>query len=393
MAASSLEQKLSRLEAKLKQENREARRRIDLNLDIGPARARPIIVITLSPAPAPSQRAALQLPLVSEGGRGGTPESPQPAPPPRPRQMLGLPPPPFLVPRSLESIEIDQKLQEIMKQTGYLTVGGQRYQAEINDLENLGEIGSGTCGQVWKMRFRKTGHVIAVKTDVFIAMELMGTCAEKLKKRIQGPIPERILGKMTVAIVKALLYLKEKHGVIHRDVKPSNILLDERGQVKLCDFGISGRLVDSKAKTRSAGCAAYMAPERIDPPDPTKPDYDIRADVWSLGISLVELATGQFPYQNCKTDFEVLTKVLQEDPPLLPPAMGFSGDFQAFVRDCLTKDHRKRPKYNKLLEHTFIKRYETLEVDVATWFKDVMARTESPRPGGGLGHHLPFFTR
>ncbi|XP_021237464.1 uncharacterized protein LOC110390466, partial [Numida meleagris] len=63
----------------------------------------------------------------------------------------------------------------------------------------------------------------------------------------------------------------------------------------------------------------------------------------------VELATGQFPYQNCKTDFEVLTKVLQEDPPLLPPAMGFSGDFQAFVRDCLTKDHRKRPKYNKLL--------------------------------------------
>ena len=308
MAASSLEQKLSRLEAKLKQENREARRRIDLNLDISPARARP----------------TLQLPLVSDGGgRAAAPEGPQHAPPARPRHMLGLPQPPFLVPRSMESIEIDQKLQEIMKQTGYLTVGGQRYQAEINDLENLGEIGSGTCGQVWKMRFRKTGHVIAVKqmrrsgnreenkrilmdldvvlkshdcpyivqcfgtfitnTDVFIAMELMGTCAEKLKKRIQGPIPERILGKMTVAIVKALFYLKEKHGVIHRDVKPSNILLDERGQVKLCDFGISGRLVDSKAKTRSAGCAAYMAPERIDPPDATKPDDDIRGDGESRG--------------------------------------------------------------------------------------------------------------
>uniref|UniRef100_F6XB60 Dual specificity mitogen-activated protein kinase kinase 7 n=1 Tax=Equus caballus TaxID=9796 RepID=F6XB60_HORSE len=380
------------------------------------------------------QVGALQLPLANDGGsRSPSSESsPQhPTPPARPRHMLGLPPTLF-TPRSMESIEIDQKLQEIMKQTGYLTIGGQRYQAEINDLENLGEMGSGTCGQVWKMRFRKTGHVIAVKqmrrsgnkeenkrilmdldvvlkshdcpyivqcfgtfitnTDVFIAMELMGTCAEKLKKRMQGPIPERILGKMTVAIVKALYYLKEKHGVIHRDVKPSNILLDERGQIKLCDFGISGRLVDSKAKTRSAGCAAYMAPERIDPPDPTKPDYDIRADVWSLGISLVELATGQFPYKNCKTDFEVLTKVLQEEPPLLPGHMGFSGDFQSFVKDCLTKDHRKRPKYNKLLEHSFIRRYETLEVDVASWFKDVMAKTESPRTSGVLSqHHLPFF--
>lgn len=59
--------------------------------------------------------------------------------------------------------------------------------------------------------------------------------------------------------VKALSYLKDTHGVIHRDIKPSNLLIDERGNIKLCDFGISGRLVDSKAKTRSAGCAAYMA--------------------------------------------------------------------------------------------------------------------------------------
>uniref|UniRef100_A0A6Q2YSM8 Dual specificity mitogen-activated protein kinase kinase 7 n=1 Tax=Esox lucius TaxID=8010 RepID=A0A6Q2YSM8_ESOLU len=443
---SSLEQRLSRIEEKLKQENKEARRRIDLNIDMSPQRSRP--------------RPTLQLPLANDGG-GSRSSSSESSPqhhsyPSRPRHMLNLPTPQYGLVKSLENAEIDQKLQEIMKQTGYLKIDGQRYPAEVSDLISEGEIGSGTCGQVFKVRFKKTGHVIAVKqmrrtgnkdenkrilmdldvvlkshdcpyiiqcygaivtnTDVFIAMELMGTCAEKLKKRIQGPIPERILGKMTVAvpfletmctlslqryflmalasfsriihpIVKALLYLKEKHGVIHRDVKPSNILLDNKGQIKLCDFGISGRLVDSKAKTRSAGCAAYMAPERIDPPDPSKPDYDIRADVWSLGISLVELATGQFPYKNCKTDFEVLTKVLQEDPPLLPLSMGFSLDFQSFVKDCLTKDHRKRPKYHKLLEHSFIRRYEVLEVDVAGWFQAVMERTESPRSSQCYSQH------
>ena len=75
--------------------------------------------------------------------------------------------------------------------------------------------------------------------------------------------------------------------MMNLDVKPSNILIDEQGNIKLCDFGISGVLIESTAKTRSAGCAAYMSPERIDPLDPQKPDYDIRADIWSLGISLV----------------------------------------------------------------------------------------------------------
>uniref|UniRef100_A0A8C7F047 Dual specificity mitogen-activated protein kinase kinase 7 n=1 Tax=Oncorhynchus kisutch TaxID=8019 RepID=A0A8C7F047_ONCKI len=443
---SSLEQRLSRIEEKLKQENKEARRRIDLNIDMSPQRSRP--------RPSEYPWGTLQLPLANDGG-GSRSSSSESSPqhhsyPSRPRHMLNLPTPQYGLVKSLENAEIDQKLQEIMKQTGYLKIDGQRYPAEVSDLISEGEIGSGTCGQVFKVRFKKTGHVIAVKqmrrtgnkdenkrilmdldvvlkshdcpyiiqcygaivtnTDVFIAMELMGTCAEKLKKRIQGPIPERILGKMTVAvslsissiiscscypfclqIVSALLYLKEKHGVIHRDVKPSNILLDNKGQIKLCDFGISGRLVDSKAKTRSAGCAAYMAPERIDPPDPSKPDYDIRADVWSLGISLVELATGQFPYKNCKTDFEVLTKVLQEDPPSLPLSMDFSLDFQSFVKDCafclLTKDHRKRPKYHKLLEHSFIRRYEVLVVDVAGWFQAVMERTESPRSSQCYSQH------
>lgn len=75
----------------------------------------------------------------------------------------------------------------------------------------------------------------------------------------------------------------------------------------------------------------HPQPERIDPPDPRHPDYDIRADVWSLGITLVELATGVFPYSNCQTDFEVLTKVLTTDPPRLPLDQSFSDEFRDFV--------------------------------------------------------------
>lgn len=213
---------------------------------------------------------------------------------------------------------------------------------------------------------------LLTESHVWICMELMSTCFDKLLKKINGPIPEKIIGKLTVAVVKALNYLKENQGVMHRDVKPSNILVDRRGTVKLCDFGISGRLVDSKAKTRSAGCAAYMAPERIDPPDPTRPDYDIRADVWSLGVSLVELATGKFPYANCTTDFEVLTKVLQQASPTLPQNLNFSIHFQQFVKLCCMKDYTQRPKYRTLLGHEFIKLYERSSIDIAAWLNSVL---------------------
>ncbi|KAJ1520564.1 hypothetical protein ONE63_003676 [Megalurothrips usitatus] len=334
----------------------------------------------------------------------GTPRS-------RPNLLPGLQQPP-----QRSNQEDDTRWQEIIKRSGLLKISGQVYRTQVNDLEHLGELGNGTCGHVVKMLHKPSSVVIAVKqmrrsgnndenkritmdievvlksddcpyivqcvgcfileADVWICMELMDTCFDKLLKRLRKPIPEHILGKVTVATVKALDYLKETHGVIHRDVKPSNILLDKRGNVKLCDFGISGRLVDSKAQTRSAGCAAYMAPERIDPPDPTHPDYDIRADVWSLGITLVELATGVFPYSNCLTDFEVLTKVLTSEPPRLPMDQNFSDEFRDFVNCCLTKDYKNRPKYRKLLQHPFITKYETTYVNVAEWYESELNPTQ-----------------
>jgi serine/threonine protein kinase len=106
-------------------------------------------------------------------------------------------------------------------------------------------------------------------------MELMSTCLGKLLRHTQSaPVPEPIIGRMTVSIVRALDYLKTVHKIMHRgehdytctcrtlalctDVKPSNILLDSSGRVKMCDFGISGTLINSIVQSRT-GCVAYMA--------------------------------------------------------------------------------------------------------------------------------------
>ncbi|CAG9768898.1 unnamed protein product [Ceutorhynchus assimilis] len=321
------------------------------------------------------------------------------------------------VPKRNDNADTERKLREIMKISGDLKIDDVLYKTDIKDMEHIEELGNGTCGHVVKMRHKPSGKIIAVKqmrrsgnsdetkriimdievvlksdckyivnclgcfiteSEVWICMELMDTCFDKLLKRLKQPLPENVIGKVGVATVEALAYLKDMHNVIHRDVKPSNILLDTKGNVKLCDFGISGRLVDSMANSRSAGCAAYMAPERIEP-DPQNPDYDVRADVWSLGITLVELATGVFPYQDCKTDFEVLTKVIGTDPPSLPLDKNFSPEFRDFVVCCLTKDKKQRPKYTKLKNHAFIKRYQVADVNVGDWYVKALHRVNDIR--------------
>ncbi|RLV90127.1 hypothetical protein DV515_00014549 [Chloebia gouldiae] len=208
--------------------------------------------------------------------------------------------------------------------------------------------------------------------DCWICMELMSTSFDKFYKYVYSVlddvIPEEILGKITLATVKALNHLKENLKIIHRDIKPSNILLDRNGNIKLCDFGISGQLVDSIAKTRDAGCRPYMAPERIDP-SASRQGYDVRSDVWSLGITLYELATGRFPYPKWNSVFDQLTQVVKGDPPQLSNSeeREFSPSFINFVNLCLTKDESKRPKYKELLKHPFILMYEERTVDVACY--------------------------
>ena len=135
---------------------------------------------------------------------------------------------------------------------------------------------------------------------VYICMEYMdGGSVDKL---YGDGVPEGVLREITLATVKGLKSLKEDHNIIHRDVKPTNILVNTRGQVKICDFGVSGNLVASIAKT-NIGCQSYMAPERISGggvaqagANPGGGTYSVQSDIWSLGLTIIECALGQYPY-------------------------------------------------------------------------------------------------
>lgn len=135
---------------------------------------------------------------------------------------------------------------------------------------------------------------------VYICMEFMdGGSVDKL---YGGGIPEPILRKITLATTLGLKSLKDDHNIIHRDVKPTNILVNTKGQVKICDFGVSGNLVASIAKT-NIGCQSYMAPERISGggvaqagANPGGGTYSVQSDIWSLGLTIIECGMGQYPY-------------------------------------------------------------------------------------------------
>lgn len=208
--------------------------------------------------------------------------------------------------------------------------------------------------------------------DIWICMEVMDASLEKFYKDLftaKLTFPEEVLAHIAFAVVSGLKFLKDQLKVMHRDVKPSNILLSRRGEVKLCDFGVSGQLVQSMAKT-NVGCSAYMPPERVNPLVVSE-GYDIRSDVWSFGVTMIEVATGKHPYAKWKNAFQQMQQVVVGAAPSLPEGP-FSDVFREFIDWCCQKDLEHRPKYERLLEHEFLRRDREHPTDISTFVKTVL---------------------
>mmetsp|Transcript_58303 Transcript_58303/g.121803 ORF Transcript_58303/g.121803 Transcript_58303/m.121803 type:complete len:298 (-) Transcript_58303:75-968(-) len=208
------------------------------------------------------------------------------------------------------------------------------------------------------------------KSCIMIALEFMDMASFKDLRNRWGPIPESILGYACGRVLEGLLYLHRERRLIHRDIKPSNLLLSSNGQVKISDFGMSTQLVNTLDPARTwVGSTTYMSPERI-----SGLQYIWNSDIWSLGIALVELATGAFPYAPAMPGgrlelTELLDKIVDEEPPALDPAQ-FSGDFCGFIGLALKKRMEERPQADVLLTHPFVTRYAAPAI-VAAWIQSL----------------------
>ncbi|KAJ6468926.1 ste7-like protein [Mycena sanguinolenta] len=326
----------------------------------------------------------------------------------------------------------------------------QYFDLKNDDFNILQELGQGNGGSVMKVQHVPTGTVMAKKIvlidakpaerkKILLELQIMHDCDspyivssygaylaepnicicmefmdkgsfDGIYKRI-GAIDIKVVGKVAVAVLEGLRYLYDEHRIIHRDIKPSNVLCNSNGEIKLCDFGVSGELVNSIANT-FVGTSIYMSPERIQ-----GATYSVKSDIWSLGITLIELSVGQFPFSGSFSDsedsdhehdrenephsnrdslqvplsaatrrrnrrrskgvslhgggmmmsiIELMHQIVNEPSPRLPSGK-FGADAEAFVNGCLEKDIKTRRTPAQLFDYAWIQHSRTNAVDMKAW--------------------------
>lgn len=302
-----------------------------------------------------------------------------------------------------------------------------------DDLQTMGELGSGNGGFVTKVKHTPSNQVLARKVirlevnaaernrimqelevlkdckspyivgyfgachrngEINLFMEYMdGRSLDSILSKTNR-IREDILGKITISVIKGLTYLRDRLNIMHRDIKPSNILVNSEGEIKICDFGVSGHLIDSIAQS-FVGTRQYMSPERL-----TGHPYTVQSDIWSLGLTLVELALGIYPipqhdpmrmYEGEPSPeaskmpvFALMECIVNEPPPTIPGYPIFSVEFKDFVDRCLKKLPEERFDLRTIVQHKFVIKSEQSHVEVSLWVCQVCSGSVASSAPGQL---------